>query len=86
MTVYLSADFVRRSVKAIPNGFSIDLRAAGLVLLLVIAVIGSGAVILHFGRRARESRLPELAKDLFGARSNRRLQPTAPAATMDHRG
>ncbi len=73
MAVYLSADFVRRSVKAVPNGFTIDVRAAGLVLLLVIAAIVSAVVVRHFVRRACESRLPELAKDLFAGRSDRRL-------------
>jgi hypothetical protein len=86
MAVYLSADFVRRSVKAIPNGFSIDVRAAMLVLVLIIGAIVSALVIRHFVRRVRESRLPGLAKDFFVGRSNKRLQPAAAAATVRRRG
>lgn len=77
LATYLSADFVQRSVKALPDGFSITVPAFGLVFLLIAGTAGSVFVVRRFIRRVHESRLPTLAKEFFTGRSNKALQPSA---------
>src|SRR2546427_3434478 len=68
LATYLSAAFVRRSVTLLPDGFSITLTAAGLVLILLGGAAGSLVAVRRYVRRLHESRLPKLAKEFFTGR------------------